>query len=499
MQLPAYTAAKRKGWVSVGVDGNPEAPCRNKADYFFHIDLKDRMGIAEKATELKETIGLDGVFTCGTDFSSTVAWVAQELNLPGIPYQTSLDCTDKYRMRTKLKEHGVPCPQFREADSDSDLTTLISELSFPLVVKPVDNMGSRGVITVFDMDSLEKAVNEAVLFSRTDRAIIEEFMDGPEFSLDSLIYKGKLTITGFADRHIFFPPCFIEMGHTLPTALPEDQKEEIIRVFSDAVTALGIKNGAAKGDIKLTSKGVMIGEVAARLSGGYMSGWTYPYASGLALVEKGMMIALGMDPGDLHEPVNRTASERAFISIPGIIENIEFLEKAHSVPGVKDIFLRVEEGDSVDFPVNNVSKCGNVIAVSDTRDSALAASEKSVATIRIRLKKNTDSTRTFLEQSLQTEFPPSAYDVFLEELEEFHPDFSMKYASHPVPVPFKENELMKKDWHGISLKELMEEAEQKGVQFAGDQNWTLFAKHFWHAALRGGIQGTDWFLKENEE
>ncbi len=506
MQYPAYAAARRNGWTSIGVDGNPQAPCKNKADYFLPVDLKDRIGLAEAAAEYRDTIGLDGVFTCGTDFSSTVAWIAQELNLPGIPYQTALDCTDKYRMRLKLQSGGIPCPAFWEVDGDTDLGQLLSEMTFPLVVKPVDNMGGRGVITAEDKISLEKSVQEAIGFSRTERAIVEEYMDGPEFSIDSLVYQGHLTVTGFADRHIFFPPCFIEMGHTLPTNLPETRKKEILDIFSKAVKVLGIDNGAAKGDIKLTSRGVMIGEIAARLSGGYMSGWTYPYASGVPLVEKGMRIALGMDPGSLEELSSKTSSERAFISIPGVIRNIRFLEEAHNIRAVKDIFLRVEEGDEITFPVNNIGKCGNVIALGETREEALSATEKAVSTIRILLEKNNPLTRDFLEQPLDTAFPPSAYSISLREsaglnkLEGFQPDFQMKYAVHPVPGIVTSELVALKDWHGISLGDALNEvAETAGIELSEKAEWTLFARHFWHTLLRGGIQGALWFCAENEE
>ena len=505
MQLPAYRTAKKNGWITIGADGNPDAPCASLADYFLPIDLKDRIQLAEKAEEFKNKTGLDGVFTCGTDFSASVAWVAEQIGLPGIPYKTALNCTDKIRMRTVFHENGIPSPLFREVSEGMDPLTESSSLSFPLVVKPVDNMGGRGVVSVSEKDALPEAVKEAIRFSRTGRAIIEEYMDGPEFSLDSLVYEGNHTITGFADRHIYFPPCFIEMGHTLPTNLEEDKKNEVIRVFKKAVKALGIENGAAKGDVKLTTKGVMIGEIAARLSGGYMSGWTYPYASDVPLVEKGMLIAMGRDPEDLCEYSGRTSSERAFLSIPGKIKSMENLEEAHDTKGVKDLFLLVEEGDCVQFPVNNVSKCGNIISVADSREEALSASEEAVGIIRIVLEKNNPETQAYLEQPLDTPFPPSAYIIrdrgWLERtrLNEFKPDYNLKYAVHPVPLP--DSTLMDlKDWHGIRLETALGEvAVKRSLLTEKDGEWTLFARHFWYSLIRGGIQGVLWFLDHNED
>ena len=506
MQLPAYRAARKNGWTSIAADGNPDAPCRKLADHFIAVDLKDRFGLTEEAARFKEETGLDGVFTCGTDFSTSVAWIARQLELPGISYQTALNCTDKIRMRTVFRENGIPSPEFVEISEDMDPEAVCSAMSYPLVVKPVDNMGGRGVLTVDKPENLSAAVTEAIRFSRTDRAIVEEFMDGAEYSLDSLVYKGKLHLTGFADRHIFFPPCFIEMGHTLPAEIDEVKKSEILSVFEKAVNALGIDNGAAKGDIKYTSRGVKIGEIAARLSGGYMSGWTYPYATDVNLVEKGMRIALGLDPGDLTETEGRTSSERAFISLPGKISEIRNLEEAHETEGVRDLFLRVEEGDRVIFPVNNVSKCGNVIALGESREKALEASEKAVGKIRILLEEGDSETREFLECPLSHNFPPSAYDTENSGwcrsggLDDFHPDFSLQYANHPVPLPEPEDDLLsKKDWHGITVKDALREIEEDmGIETDSDCEWTLFSRHLWYALLRGGIQGARWFLAGNE-
>ncbi len=506
MQLPAYEAAAWNGWYAVAADGNPEAPCRNRADLFLNIDLKDRVGLAEAARELPDSVDLRGVFTCGTDFSASVAWVAEKLGLPGIPYQTALDCTDKYRMRSRFREAGVPCPDFCEYSLDMDLQRETGNLSFPLVVKPVDNMGGRGVITAADFGTLEEAVKEAVSFSRTGRAIIEEYMDGKEYSIDSIVHNGEIHITGFADRHIYYPPCFIEMGHTLPSSADKETTESIFETFKDAVRALGITLGSAKGDIKLDSRGVMIGEIAARLSGGYMSGWTYPYASGVNLVEKGMRLAMGMDPGSMEETEHKTSSERAFLSIPGRIEGIRHLEEAHDIPLIRDIFLLSDTGDRVDFPRNNVMKCGNVIAVAADRQDALDASAAAVSLIRIDLEKDDESTLDFLSAPLDCDFPPSAYSLSAweegKQLNGFQPDYSMKYHESHVPLP-PDSLKEQKDWNLLSLERALDECfwELPILKSAGDGQceWTLFARHFWYALTRGGIQGALWYIKRNNE
>ncbi len=112
MQLPAIRIGKELGWTVIVADANKEAPGATIADYFEHVDLKDLDGMAAAARHHRDVHGLDGVFTAGTDFSATVAWVAGQLGLPGIPYETALDASDKERMREVFKRHGLPSPGF---------------------------------------------------------------------------------------------------------------------------------------------------------------------------------------------------------------------------------------------------------------------------------------------------------------------------------------------------------------------------------------------------
>ena len=247
--------------------------------------------------------------------------MAEALRLPGIPYEAALNATDKVRMRRVLAEAGVPSPQFCEVSHAGDLDAARVP-ALPVVVKPVDNMGARGVRRVEQAGELRDAVADALTFSRSGRVIIEEFIEGPEFSIDALVVDGVMHVCGIADRHIRFPPYFIEVGHTMPTAYGDREQSQVVAVLSLAARALGIRDGAAKGDIFLTDRGAMVGEVAARLSGGYMSGWTYPYASGVPLTEAGMRISLGLDPGDLSPRRRWTSAERASVSIPGRVSEV---------------------------------------------------------------------------------------------------------------------------------------------------------------------------------
>lgn len=386
----------------------------------------------------------------------------------------------------------APSPRFVEVSKNNfkteskNIILKINKSNQIFVVKPCDSMGARGCRMVLSPDELFPALKKAMKYSRTERAIVEDYMDGNEYSIDALVSDGELTITGFADRHIFYPPFFIEMGHTMPSKVCEKEKKEIFKVLLAGVKALGLSHGAVKADIKVTSKGPMIGEIAARLSGGYMSGWTYPYASGLNVTKQALLLALNEKPTELltkrkalegvtnvyEVPCVRVSAERAWVSIPGIVQSVENLSSARSVAGVKDVFSRLKKGDTVCFPQNNVEKAGNVITCLQSRQEAVQACKTAIKKIFVRLVLHSPETEKFLKQPLKTLFPPSAY-----------PDaagLSLREAR------VKEEE----DWNGLTIKETLEILPQL-VRI----NVPEHDKNFLQALYRGGLQGAVYYCE----
>lgn len=508
MQKPAIEAAKKLDCHITLADGNPNALCKDMVDVFAPVDLKDVEGLIALGNKMKNSYGIDGVFTAGTDFSASVAYVAQAFNLPGHSVDGALNASDKTRMRGCFAKAGVASPKFfrvtekilEEATEENFLVESgFVEADFPLVVKPVDNMGGRGCKMVYDFPQMKEALEEAVKFSRTRTAILEEYMEGPEFSVDSIVYNGKITITGLADRHIYYPPYFIEMGHTMPTSFSQEDINKLLDTFKSGVKALGLTCGAAKGDIKLTKKGAMIGEIAARLSGGYMSGWTYPYASGIDLTEQLLRIALGMEPSLNIDsgfiPCNQFSAERAWLSIPGEVEKIYGLDAARKIEGVKQVFQRAKEGDKVIFPQNNVEKCGNIISQGKTRIEAIEASEGAVKKITVALKKNHPETDEFLSMPLETSYPPSAY-VLPNEIIDKIGSLTEKLVldNEKISIPdFIKDYLALKDWNGKTMEFALEQlVEIVGLEKIKAKD--LDGKDFWTKFLRGGLQGALYIL-----
>ncbi|TVR90114.1 MAG: ATP-grasp domain-containing protein [Spirochaetaceae bacterium] len=543
MQRPAYEAAQRRGWRAVAVDRDPHSISRAHAADFIQADISNHEEVTLLASEYATSHPVHGVFTCGTDFSYTVAVTAARLGLPGMPPEAALRASNKKLMRDCFHQAGIPSPRHHALSdlTDESLAAGATELGFPLVVKPVDNMGARGIRLVHDKDQLETAVRLAVEQSRTGRVILEQLIDGLEYSIDALVFDGRIVIVGVADRHIFFPPYFVEMGHTIPTMLSGSKYTTLIEGFRSAVRALGIEYGAAKGDVFLSNGEAVVGEIAARLSGGYMSGWTFPAAARFEPVEAAMELALGFHPRSLPDSIDdvqpqKTSAERAWISIPGTVKEVLGLPSAdtlsnRSVDGAAELpmkdgeveliacFPRATPGDSVSFPTNNVEKCGNIITCSPQREKAVQQAETITRAIVVRLEPGNARTFDFLFGSSGHEAPWAFWPTHRENVDCLadmprfttsavtpSSEITSSHTQHRgncrttisvgyLPLPHPERETAP-DYNGHTLCEVLDLLRLRykvapQVELTGGQSLPglVLGRVFWRALLKGGLQG----------
>lgn len=373
LQIPLIQTAQKMGLQTIVTDYNPDAMGMRYADIPITMSTRDIDGSVRVAKEQNEITPIHAVLTAGTDASMTVAAVANALNLPGIKFEDAEAATNKIKMRSRFKKHNVPGPAFFSVWTLNEAKQASSELNFPVVIKPADNMGARGVMRVDNKNQVADSFYYAKSASPSGELIVEQYMEGDELSIDAIIYNGKITFTGIADRIIKYPPYFVEIGHTMPSQLSNEKIQAACDVMTQGIRALGIDHGYAKGDIKITKDGAKIGELAARLSGGFMSTHTFPYSSGIDLMKAAIEVALGQEPSNIEPLINMVAIERAIITEPGIVKSIDGIEEALKIPGIKDIFLNVKPGDKVVKPRSNVEKVGHIIAVGQTLQEAEVA------------------------------------------------------------------------------------------------------------------------------
>lgn len=386
LQLPAIEKAKKMGLEVIAVDMNPEAVGFTvegvKKEVISTIDTES---VLVAAREHK----IDGILTLASDMPMrTVAAVAKELELVGVTEETALAATDKGIMRQRLQEFGVPVPAFYKVNTRDEYYQAINKLGVKCIVKPADNSGSRGVdllSNLEDSQEIEKAYHYSKSFSRNGTIVVEEYMEGPEVSVETLSLAGKCHVIQITDKLTTGAPYFVEMGHNQPSLLPKNIQQQIEKVAKMAVKALGIQNGPSHTEIKVTSEGPKIVEIGARLGGDNITTHLVPLSTGVDMVEACIRIALGEIP-DLESKFAKASAVRYFDLSSGLIEKIDGVEEAEQLEGIKQISIVHGIGENSVEIKSSVDRVGFVIAQAEEPQIAIERCENAMRIIKIDIK-----------------------------------------------------------------------------------------------------------------
>ena len=379
LQLPAIIKAKELGLHVAVLDFNPQAIGIPYADEYYNASTMDEDAVLAAAEEYKP----DGIMTLATDLPMRgVAKTSDKLHLHSISYETAVKATDKYDMIKAFKEHDVPSPWFFVADSLEELKAHEREVTFPCIIKPTDNAGSHGVAKVFSHKDLLDNYEYAHSCSRHGKVIVEEYLDGPEVSVEVMVVNGDVNILQITDKITTEAPHFVEMGHTQPSRLSDDVQKAICNVTVAACKAIGIDMGPAHVEMKVTKHGPVMIELGARMGGDNITTHLVPLSTGIDMVGSTIKVALGEDP-DIT-PTLHCGSAIRYFEVPfGTIKAIEGVEKAKMIPGVRQITFTKRVGEeSTPIQCSN-DRIGFVIAQGINADSAAAICEEAMSIIKI--------------------------------------------------------------------------------------------------------------------
>ena len=263
------------------------------ADYFYPISIVEKEQILEECKKIKPA----GICSIASDLATlTVNYVAEELGLPCNPYKITSHCTNKYEMRKKMKSNNIKTPKFLKVSSSEEIKD-IDHLNFPVIVKPTDRSGSRGITKVENPENLKKAVDYATKDSFEKSAIIEEYIDGNEYSCECITYKGKHYFLTFTKKYTTGTPNFIETGHVQPSDIDTKYHENIISEIFKALDALNIQNGASHTEFKIDKNGKTgIIEIGARMGGDCIGSDLVYLSTGYDYLKMVIEIAIGLEP-----------------------------------------------------------------------------------------------------------------------------------------------------------------------------------------------------------
>jgi len=383
LQLPAIRKAKELGYYVGVADYNPNAVGIAEADEYFNVSTIDVDGVVKVAQRFKP----DGIMTLATDMPMrAVAKACEACGLPGISFDTAIRATDKGEMIKAFEANGVEHPWYYIVPSQPELESVIDKITYPCIMKPTDNAGSRGVVLCHSREDLEREYEYSHHESRGGAVIIEEYLQGPEFSIEVIVVDGEPHVLQITDKLTTGAPHFVEMGHSQPTKQNEENREKIRDLAIRACKAVGINVGPAHVEMILTTNGPKMVELGARMGGDCITTHLVPLSTGIDMVGCTIKLACG-EKIDIESKFNKGSAIRYFDSHNGVIKSIDGIEEAEKIPGVQEISIVHGIGENIGEIGSSTDRVGFVIAQAATVEEAITTCDKAMHKVHIMIGK----------------------------------------------------------------------------------------------------------------
>ena len=383
-QVEVIKKAKELGNYVGAIDINADAPAFPYADECFVCSIRDYEGVLKIAKDFKP----DGILIGACDTSVvTGARICQTLGLPGHTVDTAIKSTDKVKMLEVFQEHDVAHPLFQVIKKDSVLT-ISNDIAYPLITKPTDSAGGRGVCIVHNEEELSKAVEFSSNAGQSGDVLIEEYMKGPEVSVEMIIVDGIPYVLQITDKITSGEPNFFEIGHSQPSVLPLNIKERITELACKAVKAVGLRDSPAHIEIIITDKGPRMVELGARLGGDCITSYLIDESViGINMTEATIKLCLGIKPDVTQFSNSGVCSAVRFIPAKeGTLKGITGEKEAEALMGVKKICITGKIGKHYSDATDDSARFGYVVCVGNSTEEALQRCQNAINTIRFELE-----------------------------------------------------------------------------------------------------------------
>jgi carbamoyl-phosphate synthase large subunit len=375
-QLTLIKAARALGVRSIVIDPNQEAPGRAIADHFEVVEPSDYSLTREIAINHK----VNGIVTSQMENPLILmANLAEDLGFIFPSLEVIKCCRNKYLMKQVFLNNNIPCSRGILIKSDIKIESVIlKDFSFPIIIKPVDSHSSRGVFKVENYEGLKKFEAQTRCFSSDQSILIEEFIEGKEYSVETLTYKGKTFVIQITEKIITPYPCTVETGHIQPAELTDEEKLAIEKTVIKTISALGIDNSAAHTELKFTNRGPIIIEIGARLGGDFISSYLTFTSTGINMDEGAINIAIGHNP-DVDKKYNKFSFIK-YLELPEgmIVKKVNNWKDIRNNPDVIHALLSIKEGDVIPAMTNSAKRTGFVMVRGKTRDEVINNANKAI-------------------------------------------------------------------------------------------------------------------------
>lgn len=362
-QNPLILKAKEMGFETHVFAWQDGSIGERTADYFYPISIVEKESILEECKKIQPK----AVVTIASDLAGiTVNYLARKLGLPCNSERNALIATNKYEMRKAFKEAGVSTPEFYIVDENVSLE-MVKQMQLPVIVKPTDRSGSRGITKLESWDGLEDAVKIAAENSFENKALVEEYIEGNEYSCECISQNGKHHFLAITKKFTTGHPHFIETGHMEPSDLSEDVCEKIKGQIFKALDALEITVGASHSEFKVDKNGnARIIEIGARMGGDCIGSDLVQLSTGYDFVKLTIQAALG-EKMEFEKSHEQQVAVIRFIFSKEDYDNFQNIQKNYPEKIYRTSEFDLEMQEKI---VDSSSRYGFYILVCDSQEEA---------------------------------------------------------------------------------------------------------------------------------
>ena len=371
------------GCYVIAADDDRDAPGMKLADKAI---VPGGLINEEKLLAIAREEHVDGVIhPCSEVAMNVMGRINDEMHLHGISRDTAVRATNKHLMREAFEAYGAPSPRsYCTADVKTGCE-LFRSIGGKAILKPSRNSGSRGIAEIepdLDFDGFASLFERAKSESRDASVMIEQFVEGPEFSVEIIVWNGTVNVLQVTDKKTTEAPYFVELGHSQPSRFPSEVVDAVKNAAVMGVKALRLNDCAAHAEVKYQDGRPYIMEIGARLGGDFISTELTHLSTGIDMVAAAVSVALGMEPDLRPITAPQGVAIRYFTPEPGTVRSIESLELL-SRPDVYDAEIYVKSGDKVSEVKSSLDRSGHVIVTAASAAEAVDIAERLISSVRI--------------------------------------------------------------------------------------------------------------------
>ena len=375
LQITVIKKAKAMGYYVIAADGDPNARGFLYADKAICANITDE----EVMLKIARDEGVDGVIhPCSEVSMNVMGRINDELGLSGITREQAIRATNKHLMREAFEKGKAPSPKSILTESAEDAWEhLQKDFTTDGILKPSRNSGSRGIAKVTrDMpkEDFEKAYYIALEERRDKTVLIEQFIEGPEFSVEIIVWEGKVNVLTVTDKKTTEAPHFVELGHNQPSCFPEETVALIKDAAVRGVKALGVDKCACHAEVKVQDGRAYLMEIGARMGGDFISTVLTRLSTGIDMVAAAINCALNIEPDLTPKAAPQGVCIRYFCPKPGKLVSISNTEALND-PRVHEWEIYHQVGDEIPVVTSSLCRSGHVIVTEETPQKAIAFAE----------------------------------------------------------------------------------------------------------------------------